>query len=84
MKRIAIIGAVLERPSLCQQIFNNTIAPFRSIIKGRMGTPFDKEDITVISITVMGELNEINALTGKLGKLPNVTVKATVSNAIVE
>lgn len=83
MKRIAIIGAVLEKPGLCQHRFNDTVAEFRNIVKGRMGTPFDNEDITVISITVMGDLNEINALTGKLGNLPNVTVKTAVSSALI-
>lgn len=82
MKRIAVIGAVLERPCLCQKLFNDTVAGFRGIVRGRMGTPFDNEDMTVIAITVMGEINEINALTGKLGKLPHVTVKTAVSGAL--
>ncbi|MDR2467815.1 MAG: iron-only hydrogenase system regulator [Spirochaetaceae bacterium] len=82
MKRIAVIGAVLEKPHLCQKLFNETIANFRGIIRGRMGTPFDDEDMTVIAITVIGELNDINALTGKLGSLPNVTVKTAVSNTL--
>jgi putative iron-only hydrogenase system regulator len=58
------------------------VAVYRNIIKGRMGIPFDNEEISVVSLTVMGELDDINALTGKLGKLPQVTVKAAVSNAL--
>ncbi|GMO21229.1 MAG: iron-only hydrogenase system regulator [Spirochaetaceae bacterium] len=80
MKRIAIVGAVLENPGVCQHRFNDTVAEFRNIIKGRMGTPFDNEDITVVAITVIGELDEINALTGRLGSLPNVTVKTAISS----
>ena len=84
MKRIAIIGAVLEKPRLSQHLFNDTIEHYRSLIKGRMGTPFNEEGITVVSITVAGELNEINALTGKLGNLPYVRVKTAISSAQID
>ncbi|MDR1899491.1 MAG: iron-only hydrogenase system regulator [Treponema sp.] len=82
MKRIAVIGAVLENPRQSQNAFNETIAEFRGLIKGRMGIPFDEENVAVIAITLMGELDEINALTGRLGNLPRVTVKTAVSNAL--
>jgi putative iron-only hydrogenase system regulator len=79
MERIAVIGAILEKPQLSQKAFNETIAGYRKIIKGRMGIPFDEEDASVIALTVRGELDDINALTGKLGNLPHVTVKTAVS-----
>ncbi|MDR2304727.1 MAG: iron-only hydrogenase system regulator [Treponema sp.] len=82
MKRIGVIGAVLEKPLLSQKAFNDTVASFRGIIRGRMGIPFEEEEISVISLTVMGELDDINALTGKLGNLENVTVKTAISNAL--
>jgi putative iron-only hydrogenase system regulator len=44
-----------------------------------MGIPFDDEDTAVIALTLRGELDDINALTGKLGNLPHVTVKTAVS-----
>jgi putative iron-only hydrogenase system regulator len=79
MKRIAVIGAVLEKPQNNQKVFNETIASFKGIIKGRMGIPFAEEDMAVIAITLVGELDEINALTGKLGNLPGVTAKTAMS-----
>jgi putative iron-only hydrogenase system regulator len=82
MTRIAVIGAVLERPRESQGQFNETVASFKGIIKGRMGIPFDAENAAVIAITLQGDLDEINALTGKLGKLPGVTVKTAVSSAL--
>lgn len=82
MRRIAVIGAILEHPQLSQTAFNETLASFRGIIKGRMGIPFDDADMAVISITVEGELDEINTLTGKLGNLPHVKAKTAISNAI--
>ena len=79
MKRIGVIGAVLEKPMHSQAAFNETVASFRNIIKGRMGIPFDDEDVSVVSLTVMGELDEINALTGKLGSIPNISVKTALN-----
>jgi putative iron-only hydrogenase system regulator len=81
MNRIAVIGAILEDPRNSQQQFNDIVGVFKGIIKGRMGIPFDAENKAVIAITVEGDLDEINALTGKLGKLPGVTVKTAVSGS---
>jgi putative iron-only hydrogenase system regulator len=80
MNRIAVIGAILEDPGNSQQEFNSIVAAFKGIIKGRMGIPFDAENKAVIAITVEGDLDEINSLTGKLGRLPGVTVKTAVSS----
>jgi putative iron-only hydrogenase system regulator len=79
MKRIAVIGAIVEKPRTSQRAFNETVSQYRGIVKGRMGIPFDNEDTAVISLTLLGELDDINALTGKLGNLPHVTVKTAVS-----
>jgi putative iron-only hydrogenase system regulator len=82
MERIAVIGAVLEQPGVSQMAFNETVSPYRGIIKGRMGIPFDEADIAVISLTLRGDLDTINALTGKLGNIPGVTVKTAVSGEL--
>lgn len=82
MQRIGVIGAVLEKPRQSQGAFNDTVASFRGLIKGRMGIPFDEEEMAVIALTVIGELDDINALTGKLGNLPLVTVKTAISNPL--
>ncbi|MDR1030236.1 MAG: iron-only hydrogenase system regulator [Treponema sp.] len=82
MKRIGVIGAVLEKPQQSQAAFNEIVAAFRGSVKGRMGIPFDQEEIAVISLTVMGELDDLNTLSGKLGNLPHVTAKIAISNAL--
>ena len=47
-------------------------------MKGRMGIPFEGE-ISVISLTVVGEVDDINTLTGKLGNISGVTVKTAIA-----
>jgi putative iron-only hydrogenase system regulator len=79
MKKIAVISAILEEPNLCQKEFNEVVSGFKGIVKGRMGIPFEDEGIAVISLTVLGELNDINSLTGKLGNINHVLVKTAIS-----
>lgn len=78
MAKIAVVSAILENPEKCQMEFNETVADFRGKIRGRMGIPFE-EGISVISITLVGELNDINSLTGKLGNIEGVTVKTAIA-----
>jgi putative iron-only hydrogenase system regulator len=82
MKRIAVIGAVVEKPQTNQRVFNETVAQYKGIVKGRMGVPFDEEDTAVIALTLQGDLDDINTLTGKLGNLPGVTVKTAISGEL--
>lgn len=80
MKRIAVIGAILEKPQLCQQPFNDLVSSYKGIVRGRMGIPFESDNIAVVSLTVVAELDVINSLTGKLGNLPHVIVKTAISD----
>lgn len=79
MSRVAIISTVLDEPEKCQQEFNKVLSSFKKIIRGRMGIPFEDEGVSIISVIVVGEMDNINNLTGKLGKIPYVSVKTSVS-----
>lgn len=79
LKKIAMICAILDEPNLCQKEFNEVISKYQHMVKGRMGIPFDDEHVAAICVTIVGEPDEINALTGKLGNIPNVQVKTAIS-----
>lgn len=79
LKKIAVISAILEEPKICQNQFNNVISQFKGMVRGRMGVPFQEEEVSVISIIVVGDLDEINSLTGKLGNIEHVSVKTSIS-----
>lgn len=79
MAKVAVISAILEDPNGTQHQFNEVVSSFKGLIKGRMGIPMDEFGISVISITVVGELNDINSLTGKLGNIDHVYVKTSIS-----
>lgn len=79
MKRIAVISAILENPKNTQHIFNEIVSDFKGIIRGRMGLPLCDEQVSVITIVVSGKLDDINNLTGKLGRISQVSVKTSIS-----
>lgn len=83
MSRIAVISAILDEPLRTNGIFNDIVADFQPIIRGRMGLPFPEEHISVVSLTVCGSLDEINELTGKLGNIEGVTVKTAISKKTI-
>jgi len=84
MKRIAVIGAVLENPKETQELFNAIISEHMDIVKGRFGLPFAEQNIGVISVTVVADMDSINKLTGKLGQIPNISVKTAISQKEIE
>ncbi len=79
MKRAAIISAILDKPQNSQRAFNDIISEYNDMVRGRMGIPFGQGKIALISLTVVAELDRINSLTGRLGKLEGVTVKASIA-----
>ena len=83
-KKFAVIGVILENPQEVQKEFNEIVSSFSDIIMGRMGIPYDKHQVAVISITVLGSLDEINNFTGKIGKLSGASVKAAIGKKDIE
>lgn len=79
MRKVAVITAILEEPELSQQKFNEIVSSYKDIIRGRMGLPIMDVGVSVVAITVVGTIDEVNSLTGKLGRLENISVKTSIS-----
>ena len=77
--RIAVISLVLDEPKKVQKEVNEVISSYKDLIRGRMGIPLDRENVSIISIAVIGEADTINAFTGRLGKIDHVQVKTSFS-----
>ncbi|PBE83892.1 TM1266 family iron-only hydrogenase system putative regulator [Clostridioides difficile] len=79
MKKFPGITAILEDPKDCQFKFHAVVSGFKGIIKGRMGIPCEEEGVSIVCIAVVGEIDTINSLTGKLGNIPHVSVQTSIS-----
>lgn len=78
--RVAIIGIIVENTGSVEQM-NLILHEYRDYIVGRMGIPYPKRHIQVISVIVDAPNDVISALSGKLGMLPDVSTKTIYSKA---
>lgn len=83
-KRLGVVAIVVEGDRSVAQKMQGILTDFGDIIVGRMGIPDNEEKIAVISLIVKGSVERISALTGKLGKLDNITVKSAVTQVAVK
>jgi len=84
MKRVGVVGIVLDEPKESNTKLNEIIAEYKDIVRGRMGIPFIDAEISVISLTVVGTLDDINSLTGKLGNVAGISVKTSISKKEID
>ena len=78
--RIAVIAIIVEDLEKTDEL-NRILHEYGHCIIGRMGIPYREKGINVISVAVDAPNDRINALTGAIGRLPGVTVKAAFSKA---
>ncbi len=77
-KRLGVVGIIVENTEHAQEV-NEILHNFSNIIVGRMGIPYKERGLCVISIIVDGSMDEISAMTGKLGKISSISVKSAIS-----
>ena len=73
-KRVALIGIVVEDMESVEAL-NHILHEYGDYIIGRMGIPYRRRGINIISIAVDAPQDTISALSGKVGKLPGVSSK---------
>ncbi len=76
--RIAVIGIIVEDPASVEKL-NQILHNYSQYILGRMGIPYREKNMSIISVVMDAPANEISALSGKLGMLPNVSTKTVYS-----
>lgn len=79
--RVAVIGVIVEEPESVEAL-NAVLHEHAPYILGRMGIPYREKNINIISVAIDAPQNVINTLSGRIGKLPGVSVKTAYSNII--
>ena len=77
--RPAVISIIVEKSDSVEAL-NALLHEYAEYIVGRMGIPYRKKGISMISIALDAEQDVINTLAGKLGRIEGVTAKAVYSN----
>ena len=76
--RVAVIAIIAESTESSEQI-NALLHEYGSFIIGRMGLPYRARGVNIITIALDAPQDTINALNGKLGRIPGVTARAVCS-----
>lgn len=80
-KRVAVMGIIVENTEVVEEI-NSILHEYAKYIIGRMGIPYREKKISIISIAIDAPQDMISTLSGKIGKLPGISVKTAYSNVI--
>ncbi len=76
--RVALIGIVVDNPESVMTL-NALLHEYGAYIIGRMGIPYRKRGISVISVALDAPPDVVSALSGKLGMLDGVSTKTVYS-----
>lgn len=76
--RIAIIAIVVEKPDYVEQL-NKILHNYGEYIIGRMGLPYHKRNISLISVAIDAPNDIISSLSGKIGMLDGISAKTVYS-----
>lgn len=79
--RIAVIGIIIEDRRQAEKV-NALLHQYGSYVIGRMGLPYEKKQVNIISVVLDAPMDAISALSGKLGRLPGVSARAIYSKAV--
>ena len=77
--RVAVMSIIVENVDSVETI-NTLLHENGEYIIGRMGLPYRKRGINIISIALDAPQNAISALSGKIGNLSGVSVKTAYSS----
>lgn len=81
--RVAVLGIIVENMESTERL-NSILHEYGMYIIGRMGIPYRQKNISIISIAIDAPQDTIASLSGKIGKLPGVSVKTAYSNVITQ
>lgn len=81
--RVAVMSIIVEDPEAVERL-NGILHEYGEFIIGRMGIPYRKRKISIISVALDAPQNTISSLAGKIGSLSGVSVKTAYSGNIYQ
>lgn len=75
------MSIIVENGAMVEKV-NALLHEYGEFIIGRMGIPYRKRKISIISIALDAPQNTISTLAGKIGALPGISVKTAYSSVI--
>ena len=77
--RVAVMSIIISEPESVQAM-NELLHQYGDYVIGRMGIPYRKKGINIISIALDAPQDVISTLSGKIGRLKGVSSKVAYSS----
>lgn len=74
-EKVAIIGIFIQDVTAAAQV-NELLHEYADCIIGRIGVPYREKSLNIISVIVDATSDQISTLSGKLGRIKGISVKA--------
>ena len=74
-RRIAVVSILVTDRAVSERV-NALLSEYGDWILGRMGIPYKEKAVSVLSVVLDAPVEKTNALTGKIGRIDGVSVKA--------
>ena len=78
--RVAVISIIVSKPEAVEKL-NTLLHDYADHIIGRMGIPYPRKKVNIISVAIDAPMDKINSLTGSLGRLEGISAKAAYTQA---
>lgn len=78
--RVAVIAILVREPDSVERL-NGLLHEFGQYIIGRMGVPYPKRGVSIISVAVDAPQEVTSALSGRIGRLEGVSAKTVYAPA---
>ena len=77
--RIAVMATIVENRESVDTL-NHLLHEYGDYIVGRMGLPYEKKGVNIVSIALDAPNDTISALAGKIGNIPEISVKTAYAS----
>ena len=77
--RVALLSIIVRDTAAAEKL-NEILHKYGEYIIGRMGLPYREKGIHIISVALDAPPDIINALAGKIGKIPEISSKVVYAN----
>ena len=80
-KRLGFVGIIVEDRAAAAPEVNQVLSEHAELVVSRTGFPYPKRGCHVITLIVDATTDELGELTGRLGQLASVSVKAALAKS---
>ena len=78
--RVAVISIIVTNLGQVD-VLNDLLHEYSEYILGRMGVPYKKKGLNIISVAIDAPMDKINSLSGALGRLEGINAKVMYSKS---